>query len=57
MLDFLNNDWRYGFLWLSFYSQLKLSHPDHLLVKRVSAAEENFERALQTVAWKMARNV
>ncbi|KAL3522943.1 hypothetical protein ACH5RR_015777 [Cinchona calisaya] len=33
-----------------FLSQLKLSHPDHLLVKRVSAAEENFERALQTVA-------
>ncbi|XP_027184981.1 coatomer subunit epsilon-1-like [Coffea eugenioides] len=33
-----------------FLSQLKLSHPDHLLVKRVSSAEDNFERALQTVA-------
>lgn len=34
------------------YSQLKLSHPDHLLVKRASAAEDNFDRALQSVAWR-----
>ncbi|KAG7026409.1 Coatomer subunit epsilon-1 [Cucurbita argyrosperma subsp. argyrosperma] len=32
-----------------FLSQLKLSHPDHLLVKRISAAEENFDRAVQSV--------
>lgn len=32
-------------------SQLKLSHPDHLLVKRASAADDNFDRALQSVAW------
>ena len=30
------------------FSQLKLSHPDHVLVKRVSAAEESFDRALQS---------
>ncbi|KAI4299832.1 hypothetical protein L6164_033256 [Bauhinia variegata] len=29
------------------FSQLKLAHPDHVLVKRVSAAEESFDRALQ----------
>ncbi|KAL2341612.1 hypothetical protein Fmac_009552 [Flemingia macrophylla] len=29
------------------FSQLKLSHPDHVLVKRVSSAEESFDRALQ----------
>jgi hypothetical protein len=34
-----------------FCSQLKLSHPDHVLVKRVSAAEESFDRALQSVSW------
>ncbi|XP_051128992.1 coatomer subunit epsilon-1-like [Andrographis paniculata] len=33
-----------------YLSQLKLSHPDHILVKRASSAEENFDRALQTVA-------
>ncbi|KAJ9163164.1 hypothetical protein P3X46_022863 [Hevea brasiliensis] len=33
-----------------YLSQLKLSHPDHMLVKRSSSAEENFERALQSVA-------
>lgn len=30
-----------------FFSQLKTSHPDHMLVKRQSIAEENFDRALQ----------
>ncbi|XP_057429564.1 coatomer subunit epsilon-1-like isoform X2 [Lotus japonicus] len=30
------------------FSQLKLSHPDHVLVKRVSTAEESFDRALQS---------
>ncbi|KAL9403203.1 hypothetical protein Peur_000175 [Populus x canadensis] len=30
--------------------QLKLSHPDHMLVKRASSAENNFERAVQSVA-------
>lgn len=34
-----------------FCSQLKLSHPDHMLVKRASSAEDNFERAIQSVAW------
>ncbi|KAI3997036.1 hypothetical protein MKX01_021312 [Papaver californicum] len=33
-----------------YLSQLKLSHPDHMLVKRTSADEESFNRALQTVA-------
>ncbi|KAM7505736.1 hypothetical protein LguiB_004640 [Lonicera macranthoides] len=33
-----------------YLSQLKLSHPDHTLVKRSSAAEESFDRAVQTVA-------
>ncbi|XP_010540638.1 PREDICTED: coatomer subunit epsilon-1 [Tarenaya hassleriana] len=33
-----------------YLSQLKLSHPDHVLVKRAASAEENFERALQSVA-------
>ncbi|OAY31616.1 coatomer subunit epsilon-1 [Manihot esculenta] len=33
-----------------YLSQLKLSHPDHMLVKRASSAEENFERAVQSVA-------
>ncbi|KAM3369600.1 hypothetical protein ACQJBY_017477 [Aegilops geniculata] len=31
-------------------SQLKLSHPDHVLVKTTTSAEGNFERALQAVA-------
>ncbi|XP_011040634.1 PREDICTED: coatomer subunit epsilon-1, partial [Populus euphratica] len=33
-----------------YLSQLKLSHPDHVLVKRASSAEDNFERAVQSVA-------
>ncbi|KAJ4976529.1 hypothetical protein NE237_001635 [Protea cynaroides] len=33
-----------------FLSQLKLSHPDHMLVKRMVSAEENFDRAVQTIA-------
>ncbi|KAF6136579.1 hypothetical protein GIB67_016035 [Kingdonia uniflora] len=33
-----------------YLSQLKLSHPDHMLVKRQASAEESFERAAQTVA-------
>ncbi|XP_076927421.1 coatomer subunit epsilon-1-like [Bidens hawaiensis] len=32
-----------------FLSQLKLSHPEHMLVKRVSTAEVSFDRAVQTV--------
>ncbi|GLU17483.1 hypothetical protein SLE2022_338490 [Rubroshorea leprosula] len=32
-----------------YLSQLKLSHEDHILVKRLSSAEESFERALQSV--------
>ncbi|KAI7727226.1 hypothetical protein M8C21_022521 [Ambrosia artemisiifolia] len=32
-----------------FLSQLKLSHPEHMLVKRGSSAEESFDRAVQTV--------
>ncbi|MQM04972.1 hypothetical protein Taro_037777 [Colocasia esculenta] len=30
--------------------QLKLHHPEHMLLKRVSAAEDSFERAVQSVA-------
>ncbi|KAH7679053.1 Coatomer epsilon subunit protein [Dioscorea alata] len=33
-----------------YLSQLKLSHPDHMLVKRASSAEDNFDRAVQSVA-------
>ncbi|PKA64090.1 Coatomer subunit epsilon-1 [Apostasia shenzhenica] len=33
-----------------YLSQLKLSHPDHVLVRRVSSAEDNFDRAVQAVA-------
>ncbi|CAH9116291.1 unnamed protein product [Cuscuta europaea] len=33
-----------------YLSQLKLSHPNHMLVKRTLSAEENFERAVQTIA-------
>ncbi|KAK3030870.1 hypothetical protein RJ639_037327 [Escallonia herrerae] len=33
-----------------YLSQLKLSHPEHVLVKRASAAEESFDRAVQTLA-------
>ncbi|XP_038687043.1 coatomer subunit epsilon-1-like isoform X3 [Tripterygium wilfordii] len=32
-----------------YLSQLKLSHPDHILVKRILSAEESFERAIQFV--------
>lgn len=32
-----------------FLSQLKLSDPEHMLLKRVLTAEENFNRAIQTV--------
>ncbi|KAH9747616.1 Coatomer subunit epsilon-1 [Citrus sinensis] len=31
-------------------NQLKLTHPDHMLVKRASSGDESFERALQSVA-------
>ncbi|KAK6150184.1 hypothetical protein DH2020_017709 [Rehmannia glutinosa] len=33
-----------------YLSQLKLSDPEHILVKRASTAEEGFDRAVQTVA-------
>ncbi|XP_010927006.1 coatomer subunit epsilon-1 [Elaeis guineensis] len=33
-----------------YLSQLKLSHPDHLLVHRASSAEVIFERAVQAIA-------
>nr|CAB3485717.1 unnamed protein product [Digitaria exilis] len=33
-----------------FLSQLKLSHPDHVLVKNAASSDANFERALQAVA-------
>ncbi|CAN1828649.1 Coatomer subunit epsilon-1 [Linum perenne] len=33
-----------------YLNQLKLSHPEHVLVKRISSAEDSFERAVQTVA-------
>lgn len=33
-----------------YLSQLKVTHPDHMFVKRLSSAEENFERAIQSVA-------
>ncbi|KAL8260207.1 hypothetical protein R6Q59_028160 [Mikania micrantha] len=32
-----------------FLSQLKLSHPEHRLIKRGSTAKESFDRAVQTV--------
>lgn len=32
-----------------YLNQLKLTHPDHVLVKRASSADESFERALQSV--------
>ncbi|GJX95845.1 coatomer subunit epsilon-1-like protein [Tanacetum coccineum] len=32
-----------------FLSQLKLSHPEHMLIKRGATAEESFDRAVQTV--------
>lgn len=32
-----------------YLSQLRLSHPDHILLKRSSTAEESFDRAVQTV--------
>ncbi|EOY25601.1 Coatomer epsilon subunit isoform 1 [Theobroma cacao] len=33
-----------------YLSQLKLTHPEHVLVKRASSAEDSFERAVQSVA-------
>ncbi|KAL6567218.1 hypothetical protein OROGR_000886 [Orobanche gracilis] len=33
-----------------YLNQLKLSDPEHILVKRASTAEESFDRAIQTVA-------
>lgn len=33
-----------------YLSQLKVTHPEHMFVKRLSVAEENFERAVQSVA-------
>ncbi|KAL9452945.1 hypothetical protein AB3S75_005669 [Citrus x aurantiifolia] len=33
-----------------YLNQLKLTHPDHMLVKRASSGDESFERALQSVA-------
>jgi coatomer protein complex subunit epsilon len=33
-----------------YLNQLKLSHPEHVLVKRAASAEDNFERALQSFA-------
>ncbi|PPD71830.1 hypothetical protein GOBAR_DD31270 [Gossypium barbadense] len=33
-----------------YLSQLKLTHPEHILVKRASSAEDSFERAVQSVA-------
>ncbi|OAY80113.1 Coatomer subunit epsilon-1 [Ananas comosus] len=33
-----------------YFNQLKLSHPDHTLVKRAASAEDSFDRALQAVA-------
>ncbi|MBA0864999.1 hypothetical protein Goshw_008024 [Gossypium schwendimanii] len=34
----------------AYCSQLKLTHPEHILVKRASSAEDSFERAVQSVA-------
>ncbi|PKU59700.1 Coatomer subunit epsilon-1 [Dendrobium catenatum] len=33
-----------------YLSQLKLTHPDHVLIKRVSSAEDSFDRAVQSIA-------
>ncbi|MCD9637933.1 Coatomer subunit epsilon [Datura stramonium] len=33
-----------------YLNQLKISNPDHTLVKRAASAEESFDRAVQTVA-------
>lgn len=33
-----------------YLNQLKLSHPDHMLVQRASSAEDSFERAVQSIA-------
>ncbi|KAK8681470.1 hypothetical protein V6N13_053873 [Hibiscus sabdariffa] len=33
-----------------YLSQLKLTHPEHILVKRATSAEDGFERAVQSVA-------
>ncbi|KAE8695527.1 Coatomer subunit epsilon-2 [Hibiscus syriacus] len=32
-----------------YLSQLKLTHPEHILVKRAASAEDSFERAVQSV--------
>lgn len=45
--------WKWLYYVTLFCSQLKLSHPDHMLVKRSSSAEESFDRAVQTTAWWM----
>ncbi|WVZ87090.1 hypothetical protein U9M48_033782 [Paspalum notatum var. saurae] len=37
-------------LFLGLLNKLKLSHPDHVLVKGAASLEENFERALQADA-------
>lgn len=33
-----------------YLSQMKVTHPEHMFMKRLSASEENFERAVQSVA-------
>uniref|UniRef100_A0A1D1YJR0 Coatomer subunit epsilon n=1 Tax=Anthurium amnicola TaxID=1678845 RepID=A0A1D1YJR0_9ARAE len=33
-----------------YLSQLKLHHPEHMLVKRISGAEDSFDRAVQSIA-------
>ncbi|THU44214.1 hypothetical protein C4D60_Mb02t05050 [Musa balbisiana] len=33
-----------------YLNQLKLSHPDHVLVARLASAEDNFDRALKSIA-------
>ncbi|KAI0494975.1 hypothetical protein KFK09_025121 [Dendrobium nobile] len=33
-----------------YLSHLKLTHPDHVLIKRVSSAEDSFDRAVQSIA-------
>ncbi|CAI0546089.1 unnamed protein product [Linum tenue] len=33
-----------------YLNQLKIAHPEHMLIKRVSTAEDSFERAVQSVA-------
>ncbi|CAL1402679.1 unnamed protein product [Linum trigynum] len=33
-----------------YLNQLKIAHPEHMIIKRVSTAEDSFERAVQSVA-------